>query len=163
MPRAPGRAGKAPYYAVRNGRAYWEPRGNVPTGFEPRPLGADGPEARGRAMALYAEMTAARLTSKPPALAATGRRGCIYFLVTADFIKIGFSTDPMGRISALRTGLPQGAVAFVTMAGSRDLEARLHAHFKSARSEGEWFRKTPRLLDAVRKAATGDLTGEGDL
>lgn len=60
MPRPGGKAMKIPYYYERNGRAYWEPRGNVPPGFAPRPLGPAGEDARMRAAKLYDAMWKAR-------------------------------------------------------------------------------------------------------
>lgn len=54
--RRTGKAVKVPYYAERKGRAYWEPRGSVPKGYEPRPLGPAGPEAQQKALALYVDM-----------------------------------------------------------------------------------------------------------
>lgn len=60
MPRPGGKAMKIPYYYERNGRAYWEPRGNVPPGFAARPLGPAGEDARTRAARLYDAMWKAR-------------------------------------------------------------------------------------------------------
>jgi len=51
---------RVPYYSERRGRAYWEPRGKIPPGFAPRPLGPAGDEARMKAAKLYNAMWQAR-------------------------------------------------------------------------------------------------------
>ncbi len=60
MPRPGGKSMTVPYYYERKGRAYWEPRGNVPPGFAARPLGPAGDEARMLAAKLYNAMWKAR-------------------------------------------------------------------------------------------------------
>lgn len=55
-----GKALKIPYYVERKGRAYWEPRGAVPKGFEARPLGEIGSEATRTALGLYQDMVAVK-------------------------------------------------------------------------------------------------------
>ena len=62
-----------PYYAIRGARAFWEPRGTVPAGFEPRPLGPAGPAAEDRATGLYRRMTATKRGGDPSALRSAGK------------------------------------------------------------------------------------------
>jgi hypothetical protein len=84
-------------------------------------------------------------------------KGFVYFLSTEHFVKIGFSTKPFGRASALKTGLAEEIESFVLIKGTKALEAALHRQFGGARASGEWFRKTDRLRDVVAKAASGLL------
>lgn len=162
MARALTITDKIPYYVVKNGRAYWDPR-KPPAGLGPRPLGPDGVAARERALHLYYEMKKARRDARGPFLTAPNARvGHVYFLATATHVKIGFSTHPVRRIEALKTGFAEEIISLVIVRGSRTLEARLHAHFAGARTSGEWFRKTDRLRDAMAKAAAGRLAEDGD-
>lgn len=149
------------YYSERKGRAYWEPRGVVPSGFEPRPLGPASDEAKSRAAELYEGMRNARKEIDGPVLTPSRRHGYVYFLVTDRFVKIGFSTRPFGRASALKTGLAEEMTSFVIVKGTRKDESRLHAEFAGARVNGEWFALNSKLKDAIATAAAGHLSRGG--
>ncbi|MEZ2410488.1 GIY-YIG nuclease family protein [Bosea sp. RCC_152_1] len=149
------------YYSERNGRAYWEPRGVIPAGFESRPLGPASDQAKSRAVELYEGMRNARKEIDGPVLTPSRRQGYLYFLMTARFVKIGFSTQPFGRASALKTGLADEMTAFVIIKGKRSDERRLHDEFAGARVRGEWFALNSKLRDAIARAAAGQFSGGG--
>lgn len=71
----------------------------------------------------------------------------VYFARVGDYVKIGFSDDPVGRsTSVTRLGLrpariEHGAeVDFIGwIPGDLSREAELHARFAAKRTTGEWF------------------------
>lgn len=87
-------------------------------------------------------------------------QGYVYFLVSGAYVKIGFSTKPAGRLSALATGIGSDIDAFVLIKGSRTLEKRLHQIFAAHRTQGEWFKRQPKLMRVVGAAAVGELDPE---
>lgn len=149
------------YYSERKGRAYWEPRGVVPDGFGPRPLGPASDQAKSRALELYQGLKSARREINGPVLTVSKNQGYVYFLVTGRFVKIGFSTRPFGRASALKTGLAEEMTAFVIIKGTRKDERRFHDEFAGARIRGEWFALNSKLKDAIATAAAGHLSRGG--
>lgn len=151
------------YYSERNGRAYWEPRGVVPPGFEARPLGPASDQAASRAAELYRGMVVARKEIDGPVLTPSRRQGYVYFLVTARFVKIGFSTQPFGRASALKTGLAEEMSAFIIVKGTKADERRLHDDFAGSCVRGEWFALNPKLKDAIATAVSGRIPRGGNL
>jgi len=62
-----------------------------------------------------------------------------YFLLAPSegLVKIGTSTDPMGRMKDLRT---MNAAAVEPLVVLRISEIELHEKFKHLRHHGEWFR-----------------------
>lgn len=84
--------------------------------------------------------------------------GYVYFLVSGAYVKIGFTTKPAGRLSALSTGLGAGVQAFVLVPGSRSMESDLHREFAGDRVRAEWFKATTKLMQRISSAAVGALT-----
>lgn len=84
-------------------------------------------------------------------------QGYVYFLVSGAYVKIGFSTKPAGRLSALATGVGSDIDAFVLIKGNRTLEKRLHLIFRAHRTQGEWFKRHAKVMKAVGAAALGNL------
>jgi hypothetical protein len=68
--------------------------------------------------------------------------GWVYFIQCGGFIKIGFSGDPLFRLRALQKANPLPLRLVATQRGERDLERKIHRHFRQARREGEWFKFT---------------------
>lgn len=68
-------------------------------------------------------------------------------------IKIGQSSDPVRRISALFTQSPERLHFLGAMPGDAKTEARLHRRFAGLRMHGEWFRPGDVLLDYIRRYA----------
>jgi hypothetical protein len=86
---------------------------------------------------------------------------CVYFIQASRLrlIKIGRATDPVERVSALRTGSPDALslLAFIRcddMAAAAILERDLHRQFQSDRSHGEWFEPTGALLRLIQERDT---------
>ena len=147
------------YSRVKNGIRYFEPTPRMrQCGFEPRSLGPEGEEARDAAVRLYSDWTAAR--RKAPASRAlplteiSGRSvGYVYFLMTADRVKIGYSKKLTARAGELRTGLPDSISSYVAIAGSPRDEKLLHRRLSAFRVRGEWFT----LAAAVRQVIMRSL------
>jgi hypothetical protein len=79
--------------------------------------------------------------------------GYIYFLRAGQWVKIGFSTDPTGRFTSLKTALPAPVTCLVSVPGSARLERRLHEIFRKHRGQGEWFKAVPELTRLMAQAA----------
>lgn len=83
--------------------------------------------------------------------------GFVYFM-TAEApgfpIKIGFTTKPEHmRSKGVQTGCPYRLVVLGTFAGGYRDENKLHRQFASQRLEGEWFARTPDLMEMIRSLA----------
>ena len=75
-----------------------------------------------------------------------------------DFIKIGFSTDLLSRLTTLQTGNEApireiGVIPFETEDEARSEEERIHSHFGAFRAQGEWFYATPRIIQYIQDYA----------
>ena len=75
-----------------------------------------------------------------------------------DFIKIGFSTDLLNRLTTLQTGNEApireiGVIPFDTEDEARSEEERIHSHFGAFRAQGEWFYATPRIIQYIQDYA----------
>lgn len=74
----------------------------------------------------------------------------VYFLQSASGpIKIGFSTNPVLRISSLRTAAAENIRVLAVVDGDKAMEAALHQEFAAARIRNEWFQPTPGLLAKI--------------
>jgi hypothetical protein len=78
--------------------------------------------------------------------------GFVYFVECDDFIKIGYTESVEDRVRALATATPYPLTVLATINGSQNTESCLHSRFADARHKGEWFRKTPELLDYIESA-----------
>jgi hypothetical protein len=85
--------------------------------------------------------------------------GYVYFLQAFGRgpIKIGYSTNPRRRFSALRTASPEPLDLVATMPGDRNLELRLHEMFGSDRLHGEWFKDSLALCTLIEVLIAPDL------
>ncbi len=76
-------------------------------------------------------------------------------------IKLGYTTNPQGRLAALQTASPFPLQMLACWPGSRARENRLHRYMAQFRQTGEWFEVPPfigqKLWDIVHK---GEVTGE---
>ena len=75
----------------------------------------------------------------------------VYYLLWNDRIKIGTSSQPRARLSAI---WHHELLAFER--GGRELERRRHGDFAHLREGGEWFTATPELRAHCRTLA-GDI------
>lgn len=65
---------------------------------------------------------------------------CIYVVSFDQYVKIGYSTEPYGRISTLQDGIPVALKVHLIRGGARKDEHNLHRRFREYRTRGEWFR-----------------------
>jgi hypothetical protein len=65
----------------------------------------------------------------------------VYLITTSSSrtVKIGRSTDPESRLTALQAGSPVALLLAATFPGGPRLERHLHKEFGSYRIHGEWF------------------------
>jgi len=66
----------------------------------------------------------------------------IYFIMSGDLVKIGYSNDPKRRLAMLSTGCPTECRLIGVMPGDKAKESELHKRFASERVRGEWFNFT---------------------
>lgn len=77
----------------------------------------------------------------------------IYFIYHNEYIKIGFSADPWGRLASLQTAHYQRLDLLAIMPGDQAAEREIHRRFWKHRERGEWFRDNALLrqfIDEVR-------------
>lgn len=91
----------------------------------------------------------------------------VYFIEAGDFIKIGYSRDPIGRLSQIRKGsnvtIPEGvstekARILAFEQGGQSHEKELHKRFADFRVAGEWFEKHDRLIHYIKSIEMSDAT-----
>lgn len=86
------------------------------------------------------------------ALVSTTRQAISWVYFASDktgLVKIGFSTSPRGRLSALRGANPR-ITGFVRMIdGGAPTERWLHKRFAAQRVAGEWFKFHPDMLTVI--------------
>lgn len=79
-----------------------------------------------------------------------GQDTYVYFIqaTTLGLIKIGWTWDPLERLTRLQIGSPDDLklLGVIRDASAERLESRLHMQFAHARRHGEWFRPEPDLL-----------------
>jgi hypothetical protein len=76
----------------------------------------------------------------------------IYFIhnVERRAIKIGYAANPIQRMRALQTGLPDTLELMGSIEGDMCRERDLHRRFESFRIRGEWFRADFTLIAAIQ-------------
>ena len=87
----------------------------------------------------------------------------VYFIEAGEYIKIGYSRDPISRLSQIRKGgsaiAPEGlatggARILAVEQGGMEQEKALHKRFAEYRAAGEWFAKNDRLAHYIKSLAT---------
>ena len=73
----------------------------------------------------------------------------IYFFKFQDYVKIGYSINPIKRVSAIQVDLPEKIEVLGIIKGDRKLEKHLHDVFMSHRSSGEWFTYCNEIQDFI--------------
>lgn len=71
----------------------------------------------------------------------------VYFLRQEEFVKIGFTMDPLSRQSGLQVGSPKVHNLIALIEGGKDLEKHLHDLFKDSWEIGDWFKITPKITE----------------
>lgn len=105
------------------------------------------------------EPTAARVKPTPNGIPNVVG-GFVYFIVdkTRGLVKIGYSYDPMKRISDLQTGNGGRLELLASVRGTMKTERRLQELWEDLRTSGEWFRLTPRLESFAARINGMDCT-----
>jgi T5orf172 domain len=85
------------------------------------------------------------------AMSGDGNHARVYFVEFHGFIKIGFTTDLKQRMEQLAGFLPSPPILLLDVKGSFDLETDMHRKFAHLRTNGEWFRKAPELMDYIEQ------------
>lgn len=81
------------------------------------------------------------------------RMGTVYFIRAINDlgpVKIGFSTEPDGRLSTLQTSHHGELKIIAAIEGTREDERALHERFASVRMRGEWFRVVGKFKQYLR-------------
>lgn len=94
---------------------------------------------------------AARLRAARPRHEPRTSARYVYFIEARESgaIKIGSTSNPTARLSALQTGSPVRLRLIGYTEGGEPEERRLHRLFEDSRSHGEWFKPTIDLLDYI--------------
>jgi len=71
--------------------------------------------------------------------------GCVYFIRCGEYVKIGYSINPLQRLTDLQTGMPYRLEILASEWGTPEDEKFYHAKFKHLRHVGEWFHRTDEL------------------
>ncbi|AWN35707.1 GIY-YIG nuclease family protein [Methylobacterium radiodurans] len=143
--------------------AYWVcPRAKAAQGFTPRTVqlwsgldkaSADLETIRTRCLVLQAELLDWMKRRESRRGLGSKRLGIIYFIRSADLVKIGFTNNLKRRLEAFTTATPQGYEVIGHVSGTALDERLWHARFKKLRVRGEWFRYTDGLAAAIQSAA----------
>lgn len=73
----------------------------------------------------------------------------VYFISDGEFVKIGYSANPDGRLGEIQTGSPKLLTLIATMPGDTELEQAFHYRFAEYRTVGEWFQITGLLAELL--------------
>jgi hypothetical protein len=76
-------------------------------------------------------------------------QGWVYFIECESYVRIGYSDTPLRRLEHLRSGNPFPLRLLAIREGNRETEAALHRQWSDLRHHGDWFRRTPELLQFV--------------
>lgn len=77
--------------------------------------------------------------------------GVVYVVGYGPYVKIGFTSQSIAeRLATLSTGCPEPLVVYFEFRNRPEaFERELHREFQSLRLRGEWFRKTPEMMDRL--------------
>lgn len=78
------------------------------------------------------------------------KRGGVYVVGYADYIKIGYSRNIDQRIDDLQVHAPERLTVYFRLPGDFRDEALLHHRFHGQRLNGEWFRLEGELAEWMR-------------
>lgn len=80
----------------------------------------------------------------------------IYFIGNKEYnwVKIGYSFDPIGRLSGVQSSCPIELTLFKTEDGGQSIEQRFHEMFSLQRIRGEWFTLSGPIQDYINADKT---------
>lgn len=84
------------------------------------------------------------------------RPDTVYFITceAPDFpVKIGVASDVATRVKALSVAMPYPVFVLATISGGIDQERLFHMQFAEHRLQGEWFKRTPELMELIQVLA----------
>ncbi len=93
-------------------------------------------EDRAQATANLAYLKAKKHASGLERLA---RNKYLYFIICADAVKIGISSDPDARLKVLAVGAPSPLKILAKIQNAGHLEAECHKRLAHLKLHGEWF------------------------
>lgn len=84
---------------------------------------------------------------------------CVYFIAEGPrgAIKIGVTDDPAKRLAALQIGNSRPLRCLGLIDGDANVESNWHRRFAAQRISGEWFKRTPELVEAIKAERTHAL------
>lgn len=84
----------------------------------------------------------------------TGYQGyCVYIIAseTNDLVKIGYTSDSIGRLKALQSGSASKLRIIRLVPGGKRVEGDFHKEFAERRAHGEWFHFLPEMMTFLSK------------
>jgi Meiotically up-regulated gene 113 len=76
--------------------------------------------------------------------------GFVYFWWAGERIKVGYSANPISRISGQTTSNIDQTRLICALPGSHSDEKRLHKRLAGQRLGGEWFKASPHTIEVIR-------------
>ena len=84
----------------------------------------------------------------------SSKGGYVYFVgASRGDIKIGYSKNPWARVRDMQTSNNKELRLLGSFRGTRADETKLHQQFSDINVRGEWFKRTPELLDFIEDQA----------
>lgn len=84
----------------------------------------------------------------------------VYFVAAPGRIKIGFTTQPEGRLAGLQAADMEPLSMLAIISGTRRLERHLHILASKYRLRKEWFEDCPAVRAIVDRAISGDVQAQ---
>ena len=81
----------------------------------------------------------------------------IYFIQQENYIKIGFTTNPIRRVNTIQVSLPIKLNVLLIIDGDVKLEKEIHNLFSTIRTRGEWFLFDSSIEDYIKSRIKFDL------
>lgn len=86
--------------------------------------------------------------------------GFVYFIRCEDRVKIGYSENPVRRLTKINADAPFPCELLGWVAADDYPERELHERFATDRLHSEWFAVSPGLLSFVQMARVSEIVGK---
>lgn len=84
--------------------------------------------------------------------------GFVYFIQCQDRVKIGYSLDPVKRLTKVNADAPYSCALLGSVDADTFPEAELHKRFAAYRVHSEWFWAAPEIIEFIRgKSPDGEV------
>lgn len=80
----------------------------------------------------------------------------VYFIRSSDYIKIGYTDNPLNRISQIQVSNPDKLEVLLIIEGDLVFENEMHSMFSEDFHRGEWFRYS----DTIKKFISDNLQND---